>query len=232
MKAFQNVDGGVIHSVRTYDIGASTEIEEGQVLVLSGGLVTKAAANETGTILGIAAENHKGAEDALNPSANGKEILVYDNPGLVMRCPAPRLTATSGSATTIVDTTNLASGIADDAFIGGYIKLVKKGTDSTNTDAIGKVRRITDSAGSTSTLTVESGGTICAGDVYELYPPIGLQAGNLDTNRKAVVYSATAEISLKVVQNDRNGFVGYAAQKHVLGNGVTTVVQQAAAGNG
>ncbi len=228
MKAFQNADGGVILSAREYDIGTSTEVKEGQVVVLSGNLVTKAAAAETGKILGVAAETHSGAADALNPRSNGKKILVYDNPSLVMRCKAPQLTATSGSSTTLVDTTGLSSSLSNDTFNGGYIKLVKLGSSSTNTDPIGKIRKITDHVGSTSTLTVESGGTICAGDVYELYPPIGLQAGNLDTNRKGIVYSATAEISLKVVKADCDGWIHLMAQKHELGNGVTTVVQQAA----
>lgn len=217
MKAFQSADGGVLLSQRNYDIAADTEIAEGQVLVLTNGLVTKAAAGETGYILGIAAESHKGAADAINPRANGKEILVYDSPVMIMICPAPRLTATSGSSTTIVDTTNLSSSLSNNAFKGGYVKLVKKGAESTNTDEIGTVRAISASTGSTSTLTIASGGTVCAGDVYELYPPIGLAAGNLDTNRQAIVYSATASISLKVVMNRREGFIGVMASKHVLG---------------
>lgn len=226
MKPFQNADGGVIQSVRTYDIAPDTVVEEGQVVILSGGLVTKAAAGETGLILGVAAESHSGAADALNPRANGKEIMVFDSPTLIMRCKAPLLTATGGSATTFV-CTDLAA-FADNDFKGGFIRLVSKGEESTNTDAVGTVREISASAGSSKTFTINEGGTICAGDVYELYPPIGLQAGNLDTDRQGIVYSSTAELSLKVVQNSRDGYIGLMAQKHVLGNGVTTVVQQAA----
>ena len=216
MKAFQNVDGGVILSVREYDIAAATVITEGQIVKLSGGKVVVAAAAETGAILGVAAETHSGAEDAINPRANGTRILVYDNPHLVMQCKAPQVAATGGSTTTFVST-NLAA-FANDDMNGGYIKLVSLGDESTNTDAIGTVREITDHVGADKTLTVAAGGKICAGDVYEIYPPIGFAKGNLDTNIQALVLGATAALPLKVVQNDRNGYIGLMASLHTLAN--------------
>lgn len=211
MKAFQNVDGGVIQSVRTYDIAPTTAILAGQVVKLTNGLVVAAAAGETGEILGIAAEHHSGSEDAINPRANGKEITVYDAPGMVMQCRAPKLTATGGTATTIT-----AEGLANAALTGGFVRLVQKGDESENTEAVGTVRKIT--AAAAGTLTVEEGGTPSAGDVYEVYPPIGFQGGNLSADGTALVLSATAEISLKVVQNAREGYIGLLATKHFLAN--------------
>lgn len=216
MKAFQNLDGGVIMSVREYDIAYNTAIKAGQVVALSGGLVVAAAANITTAILGIAAEDHGGAADALNPRANGTKIMVFDSPHLVMRQKAPQLTATGGSITTFVSTSMAA--FANDDLNGGFIKLVEKGANSENTDPIGAVREITDHVGADKTLTISSGGKVCSGDVYEIYPPIGFAKGNLDSDRQAVVLTATAALPLQVVQNARDGYLGLMAKLHAFAN--------------
>lgn len=216
MRIFQNVDGGVTQSMRTYDILPDKVIQKGQVVVLQDGKVEPAAANVSGEVLGIAAESHFGQDDALNPRASGKEILVYDGPTMIMLCKAPAMAATGGSATTFVCTDMAA--FADNDFKGGFIRLVSKGEESTNTDAIGQVREITASAGNSKTLTVEQGGTICAGDVYEIYPPLGFGKGNLNEEGTALVLTATAELSLKVALNSRDGDIGLIASKHFLAN--------------
>ena len=59
---------------------------------------------------------------------------------------------------------------------------------------------------------------ICAGDVYEIYPPVGFQKGNLDANGQALVLSATCALALKVVQNHRDGHIGLMAASHSLAN--------------
>ena len=82
MRPVQNAGGHVGLTCRAYPVGTSTALSAGEVVKLSAGLVVAAAANETGPILGIAAENHPGSADALNVRANGAEILVYDNPDL------------------------------------------------------------------------------------------------------------------------------------------------------
>lgn len=216
MKPFQNTDGGVIQSVRTYDIASDTAVLEGQVVVLADGKVAPAAVNQGDAILGIAAESHSGQADAINPRSNGKEITVFDGPTMIMQCKAPAMAATGGSATTFVCTDMAA--FADNDFKGGFIRLVSKDDESTNTDAIGQVREITASAGSSKTLTVEQGGTICAGDVYEIYPPKGFAKGNLSADKCALVLTATATLALKVVQNNREGYLGLMADKHFLAN--------------
>lgn len=216
MRPYQNAAAGVTLSVREYDIAKTTVIARGQVVCLTDGLVTAAAAAQTGRILGVAAESHSGAEDALNPRENGGKLLVWDSPMMIMRCDAPVMAATGGSATTFVST-ELAT-FADDDFNGGYIKLLEKGASSTNTDEIGAVRRITDFAASTKTLTVESGGTVCAGDQYTIFPPLGFAKGNLDAGMQKLVLTATAALALKVVQSDREtGEIGMLAAQHFLG---------------
>ena len=214
MRAYQNVDGGFTFGVHEYDIAKTTAIKAGQVVKLSEGLVVAATA-ETGAILGVAKENHSGAEDAINPRSNGTKILVYDDPGMIMRCKAPVMAATSGSATTFVST-DLAT-LADDDLNGGYIVLVEKGASSTNTDELGSVRRITDFTATSKTLTTASGGTICEGDKYMIFPPLMFAKGNFDADIQALVLTETAALPVKVVQIDLvHGEIGLVAKSHAL----------------
>lgn len=215
MRAYQNVDGGFTFGVHEYDIAKTTAIKAGQVVKLSEGLVVAATAAETGAILGVAKENHSGAEDAINPRSNGTKILVYDDPGMIMRCKAPVMAATGGSATTFVST-ELAT-LEDDDLNGGYIVLAEKGASSTNTDEIGSVRRITDFTATSNTLTTASGGTICEGDKYMIFPPLMFAKGNFDAGIQALVLTATEALPVKVVQIDLvHGEIGLVAKSHAL----------------
>ena len=207
MKFYQKTDGGVHVSAREYDIAPSTAIVEGQLVKLSAGLVVSATAGETNTLLGIAAENHSGMADALDPRADGGKILVIDDPGVVMQCDVPQVTALAGSSTTL-EVTALKVFAADD-FNGGYVKLISKAEGSTNTDEIGAVRRISDFALDNATatkgiLTIEAGGAPCAGDVYALFPPLGFAKGNLSSDKTGLVLTATNNLPIKVVGHDRD----------------------------
>ena len=221
MKPYQKADGQVLISAREYDIAYNTAVKAGQVVALSEGLVTVAAANITTQILGIAAENHSGVADALDPRANGTKILVYDDPMLIFQSPVPVVAATGGSATTM--TASTLGAFSNDDFNGGYIMLVEKAEGSTNTDVVGKVDRITDyaytSSGTVSTFTKASGGTPYAGDKYAIFPPIGFRKGNLDsTTRDKLVLTATASLPIKVVGMDiERGLVNMMALLHTLG---------------
>lgn len=220
MKFYQKLDGAVHVSAREYDVASATAIGEGQVVKLSEGLVVAAAAGETGAILGVAAENHSGSADAMDPRANGTKIMVIDDPGVVYQCAAPEVTAAGGSSTTL-EVTALKVFAADD-FNGGYVKLVSKAEGSTNTDPIGAVRRITDFALDAETptkgiLTIASGGAPYAGDVYAIFPPIGFAKGNLNSGGTALVLSATASLPLKVMGRDLGfGKINLIAKKHLF----------------
>jgi len=220
MKPYQKADGQVLKSAREYDIAAATAISMGQVVKLTEGQVEAQAANGTNQILGVAAENHGGSADALDPRANGKKIMVWDDPSLIFQCPVPVVAATGGSATTM--TASTLAAFSNDDYNGGYIKLIAKAEGSTNTDPIGKVDRITDysynSTGTVSTFTKASGGTPYAGDKYEVYPPIGFKKGNLDSGRTKLVLTATASIPLKVVGHDiERSCINMMALLHTLG---------------
>ena len=80
---FQNAGGEETIRERSYPVAKATAITAGQVVQLSGGKVVPAAAAQTAAILGIAGEDHSGTADILNPRADGDEILVCDNPGLI-----------------------------------------------------------------------------------------------------------------------------------------------------
>ena len=203
MRPIQNAGGHVGLTARNYPIAAATAVSAGQVVKLSGALAVTAAAAETGAILGVAAENHPGAADALDPRANGTEILVYDNPELIYECPVSVITAASGSATTIVPASgDVASGVADDGYNGSVLVLVSKAAASTNTDPVGTRITVTDYTKSGTVITKASGGTPAAGDVYEMYPAVGSAVGGLDSNRQKLLVSATGATSIRVVGHD------------------------------
>ena len=220
MKFYQKLDGATHISAREYDIAADTAISEGQLVKLSDGLVVAAAVNETNAVLGVAAESHSGSADALDKRANGKKLMVIDDPDTVFQCAAPQVTALESSATTL-EVTDLKAFAADD-FNGGYVKLVSKASGSTNTDEIGTVRRISDFALDNATptkgvLTVENGGAACAGDVYALFPPVGFAKGNLNSARDGVVLSAAANLPLRVIGADTGfGKINVMIGKHVF----------------
>lgn len=217
MKVYQNIDGGVIRSHRPYDIDPATRIGNGQVVDLENGLVVAHAAGGTGAILGVAAEYHGGTPDALDPRSNGPEILVWDGPGQVFSCPAPKLTALDGGSATTV-TAKLAG--AEGAYVGGHLKLAAKAEDSGNTDAIGTVRRITAfaTADGTGTFTLEEGGVPGAGDEYVLFLPVGFRGGNLDETGEKLVLTNTADLPLRVVGRiEETDEITVMAAKHVFG---------------
>lgn len=209
MRQIMDVSGAVLHSEREYDIAPNTAVAVGQVVKLDGGLVVPAGANESGAILGYAAENHSGVEDALDMRANGKKIIVQDAPGAVAESPAPVVTASGGTETTI--TVADAPAFGANAFKGGYVK----GPD-------GRVRAITASAvaSGTLTLTVEAGEVPVAGEVFRVFPPVGFVGGNLSAQRDKLVLTATAALPLMVMGRDEGrNTIWTVATKHVLGVG-------------
>ena len=204
-----NASGSAITSQKEYDIATGTVVQEGAFVKLTAGKVVAAVVADTGTLLGVAAERHSGAADALNLKSNGLKIKVNDSPDAVFETTPPRATATSGSTTTMA-ATGLAA-FADSDFIGGYIKLVSKVAASTNTDAIGTVYPVTGSTAATKlfTFTQTAGGAVTAGDIFEIYPPIGFAKGNLDATFSKYDLTATASISVRTSGSDTDKGIVY-----------------------
>lgn len=222
MYPVQNADGGsVLQTARNYPIDATTEIQAGAVVKLSGGKVVLAAAAETGAILGIAAEFHSGKEDALNLRANGEWIRVCDNPTLIFECAAPMIKAASGSATTIVPATgDVDASAADDAFNNAVLVLRRKAAASTNTDAVGTQIVVTDYAKTGTVMTKASGGVPGAGDVYQVYPVIGAAIGgvaSLGDKRLGITLKTVGATKLRCIGHDyERGAIKLMAIGHAL----------------
>ena len=219
MRPIQNAGGHVGLTARNYPIAYNTAVSKGQVVKLSGALVVTAGASETGAILGIAAENHPSAADALNPRANGTEILVWDNPELIFECPVSVIAAASGSATTIVPKSgDVSASVANDGYNGSVLVLQSKASGSTNTDPVGKRITVDDYTASGTVITKASGGTPSAGDKYEMYPAVGSTVCGLDSNRQRLVVSAAGATSLRVIGHDyARHMIRVMAVKHALG---------------
>ncbi len=218
MNAIQNLDGHVGVTAREYPIDAGTAIERGAVVKLSGGRVVLAGESESGAVLGIAAEAHSGAADVLNVRSNGVSILVYDNPGVIFECPVPTLTASSGSAVTLVPANGeISAAAADDAYNGATLVLRAKGAESSNTDPLYTHSSVSDYSKSGTVLTKENGGVPCAGDVYEFYPAIGSSVCALSAGRKKAVVTAAGASALRVVGHDyARHCIRLMAVKHAL----------------
>ena len=193
MRPIQNAGGEECICARSYPVASATAIAAGQVVQLSAGKVVPAIAAQTGAILGIAGEDHPGTADMLNPRANGDEILVCDNPGLIFECPVPTVRAESGSATTLVP----ASGD-----IAAVLVLRSKAVGSANTDRPGTRRAVTDYAKSGTVFTLETGGTPAAGDVYEIYPALGSAVCALNAEATALVVSAGGATAVRCIGHD------------------------------
>mgnify|MGYP000299870659 CR=1 FL=1 len=197
MRPIQNAGGEETIRERSYPVAKATAITAGQVVQLSGGKVVPAAAAQTAAILGIAGEDHSGTADILNPRADGDEILVCDNPGLIFECPVPTIRAASGSAATLVPASgDIAAGAADDAYNAAVLVL------SSNSDKPGTRRAVTDYAKSGTVLTLETGGTPAAGDEYELYPALGSAVCALNAKATALVVSATGATAVRCIGHD------------------------------
>lgn len=218
MNPIYSTSGEQVTSITSYEIATATAISIGQVVKLTSNKVVVGLVAETSPIIGVAAEAHSGAADVLNQRSKGLSIKIYDSPNQVFESPAPRSTATSGTTTTHVDT-SLAT-FADDDFKGGKLKLVSKGASSTNTDPIGTIYEITGSTASSKTFTfAAAGGAITAGDIVEVYPPVGFAKGNLDTGISKLVLTATAALPLEIVGYDTNrGQLRHKAALHQLAN--------------
>jgi len=203
MKPSYDVTGSQVTGIKEYNIVTATAVAIGQVVKLTAGKVVLAVVGETSPILGIAIESHPGTADTLNIRGNGLKIKVYDSPTQVFEGVAPQVTATSGTTTTLVDST--LNGVFVDAdFVGGDMKLISKVAGSTNTDPLGTVYPITGSTAATGTFTTTqtAGGAITAGDVFAIFPPTGFQKGNLDAGISKLVLTATATLPIRVSSYD------------------------------
>lgn len=189
-----DLTGSQVRQAREYPISESTVIQNGQAVVLIDGKVYPATA-ASDVLLGVAAENHLGVPDAMNTRSNGRLIKVYDSPTQIYVCKTPEYTAQSG------DTASFTCAAKTAGLKNGFVKLVDKEPDSTNTDALGMVYEITGST-SAGVVTLNRGaenGRIGAGDVFEVYPPVGYKLGKLNSRLCGVTLDSEAANSALAV---------------------------------
>jgi len=128
-----------------YELTPNTAFSQGDMVVLTGAKVAKAAAGSVSGILGVMAESITTAD---NPAAGLTYGKVYDHPDNVYRCTfSGQLDSTvdSGTTTTIVDS---ALSTATDDIWNGALLYVYEGTNK------GSIRTISDFDHASDTLTV------------------------------------------------------------------------------
>lgn len=213
MKFSFNASGANAPLIMEYDIAANTAIYAGEAVGVKNGLIVKASAATT--LLGVAAEDHSGVEEFLNPRANGEVIRVNIAADAVYEVKAPRFTAKSGTATTLVTETAALST----AVTSGRAILVAKAANSANSDEIGSARRISACAisGANATLTLASGGVPAAGDEYMLLPDVGTELYLDASGTGAALYAAGSTVKLYTVCTDATrGTIGVAFKSTLL----------------
>ena len=156
-----------------YELTPNTAFVEGDMVVDSAGKIAKAAANAT-NVRGVMAASYTTAE---NPSNERTFGLVWDHPQDVFRCTfsdQQDSTATSGSTTTLADTTlttttdnywNGASLYVYDGAAKGTIRTVSAYTNASRTFTF--VDAAYEAIGATSKYIV-LGAALAAGDVINV----------------------------------------------------------------
>jgi hypothetical protein len=219
MKVINDKSGSQVESVQEYEIATGTAVVEGQCVKLTDAKVVLVVAGETSPILGVAKESHSGSADGFNIRSNGLKILVSDSPTAIYECSAPKVTATSGSTTTFVSTA-ISGTYGTDAFKGGKLKVISKVAGSTNTDAIGTIYDITASHTSNGTITFATiAGAVTAGDIMQVFPPVGFALGNFDSTFIKLVLTGSAAMPIRSIgYNTDVGTIKFEASLHEFGN--------------
>lgn len=184
MKFLYGLYGANIPVIKEFDIEKNTKIEAGTVVrcFSDGSGISQSA---IGCCIGVAAEDHSGEKDILNARSDGEKVRVDITGGGVYSVPAPRFTATvNGTATSFV----CAKDGVNESIVGSKLMLVAKGENSSNTDLLGTMRKITEVTDGTDNVTIklENGGVSCEGDVYALIPFFGYKGGIADDNKSFI----------------------------------------------
>ena len=196
-----NLNGATVETILEFPVDKNRVVKRGQILSLLNGRIADASFTK---VLGIAAEDHSGVEDMLNPRSNGAALRVSCGSTAVFAADAPVITAASGTDTKIVG--DLGVNLADDSLKGGYLVLVSLGNGSTNTDSLGAVREITAHTSANQTFTVTPGGAACAGDVYAVLPQAGFE-----------------KLTLNAADKTKPGFLNTGAMFAVVGSDVKSL---------
>lgn len=160
-----DLNGNFTDNIRPFYIAGTTVIEHGEVVKHTPATGIEAVASDfDDPALGVAVEDHDGSTAGRQ---SGNELKVSCSPSAVYSLKTTNaLTLTGGSTTTAVIATLVPQ--TDDIFIGGYVEIL---TCAASADMVGKLIPITDSTGSSGTLTFATqAAAMASGDTIRLYP--------------------------------------------------------------
>lgn len=196
-----DLSGNKTPQIKPLYIAANTAIEKGEIVKFTPGTGVQAVAGTDfdDPAIGVAMEAHDGSTAGRQ---SGNEIKVSVSPTAVYALRTTNLiTATGGSTTTFV-----VSGLlpqTDDLWIGGCLEVVSCAADPSLN---GKMIRITDSTGSTGTLTFDAQpAAFASGDTAYLHPgplAIGEYGWDLTSDGTDVDWDTSAGEALILVDVD------------------------------
>lgn len=227
-----DLSGGEIPVIREFDIATATAIEKGEVVKLdlaTGLVVAVGDTDQDDPYLGVAAEEHTGVANTLNPRSNGLKIKVFCSPTAVFKCkPAIVSTADSGTVTNWVDGELVAgAGFADDSFSGGFLKLTEKAAASTLTIPVGWIGRIKDFTVAAGTIIMETGalvGAASADDKALLFPPPVSYGWDLNSDGTNIDLKAKGGETIRIIDVDPElEYVYFILRLHQLGNSTVAI---------
>jgi hypothetical protein len=213
-----DLNGSKVPIIYPFYIASATAIELGEVVKYTPGTGIEAGDHSDSDTphIGVSVESHDGSTTGRQ---SGTEIKISCSPTAVYRhYNANVITATGGSTTTFV-----VSGLlpqTDDLWIGGYIQVLTCAADST---LVGKKIKITDSTGSSGTLTFSAqSAAFASGDTAYLCPgPRALTeyGWDLDSDGMNIDWDTDSGESLVLVGEDAANMISkWMLRLHQFGN--------------
>jgi hypothetical protein len=175
-----DLSGNKTAQIKPLHIAGATAIEKGEIVLFTPGTGVAAVAGTEfdDPAIGVSTEEHDGSTAGRQ---SGNEIKVSISPTAVYKLkPRELITATGGSTTTFVDSDLLPA--TNYIWNGGYIQIVSCAADPSLN---GRIVKISDSAGSTGTLTFAETlpAAIAANDTAYLCPgPLAISSYGWDLN--------------------------------------------------
>lgn len=195
-----DLNGAKVPFIKELPIAAATNIENGQVCLLTIGTGVSDLADEDqdDAYAGVSVEPHDGSTAGRQ---SGTKIKLSVSPTAVYKLkPRVALTATGGSTTTFVDTNVLPD--TDNVFNEGYLEIASCAADST---LVGRRVKITDYEGSdgTGTFTFTAlPAAIASGDTAYLCPgpyAIGGFGWDLNADHDDINWESSGGESIQIV---------------------------------
>lgn len=199
-------------------IPTATAIQRGELVKFTPGtgIAAVAGTDFDDPFIGASLEEHDGSTAGRE---SGTALKVDSHPDQIFGLKTSSvLTLTGGSTTTAVDSTLLPQ--TDDLWIGSYVEIVTCAADS---DLVGKMVKVTDSTGSTGTLTFAAlSSALASGDTIILHAgplAVGEYGWDLDSDGTDIDYTTSGGEALQLVGADPEKKVTYwKARLHQFGN--------------